>query len=288
VKSVDDFGVQGEYPSHPELLDYLAVEFRDGPADGSAKAWSVRHILRLIVTSYAYRQACTARPEITAVDPDNRLLGRFPRERLTAEEIRDQALFDSGLLHEELGGPPVFPYQPPGLWEERSNEASNTKSYHASVGPALYRRSLYTFWKRTCPPPAMTVFDAPDRMACAAQRTVTNTPLQALAELNDEQGLECAKLLAARTLKEATSTRGRLTLLFRRVTLRQPAEADLATLQTGLDALVARYQAAPSDAADLLRQGAAPPPADLSPPELAAWTLVASAVLNLDQTLVKD
>jgi hypothetical protein len=283
VRSVDDFGMQGDYPTHPELLDWLAVEFRDGP-----KPWSVRHIVRQIVTSATYRQSSRIVAEVAAKDPENRLLARFPRQRLSAEEIRDQAIFAAGLLSEELGGEPVFPYQPAGLWEERANGSSNTRVYKRSDGRALYRRSLYTFWKRTAPPPLMAIFDAPDRTACAVRRTATNTPLQALAALNEEQGLESAKLLAARTLQESTATPARLTSMFRRVTGRTPAEADLGTLSRGLDTLLARYRAAPDDAAALLRQGATPAPADLDAAELAAWMLIANTMLNLDATLVRD
>ena len=283
VRSVDDFGMQGDYPTHPELLDWLAVEFRDGP-----KPWSVRHIVRQIVTSATYRQSSRIVAEVAAKDPENRLLARFPRQRLSAEEIRDQAIFAAGLLSEELGGEPVFPYQPAGLWEERANGSSNTRVYKRSDGRALYRRSLYTFWKRTAPPPLMAIFDAPDRTACAVRRTATNTPLQALAALNEEQGLESAKLLAARTLQESTATPARLTSMFRRVTGRTPAEADLGTLSRGLDTLLARYRAAPDDAAALLRQGATPAPADLAAAELAAWMLLANTMLNLDATLVRD
>lgn len=284
VKTVDDFGLQGEFPSHPELLDWLSVEFREG----GGKPWSLRHMVRLIVTSRTYRQSSVARPEPASKDPDNRLLARFPRQRLTAEEIRDQALFVAGLMSAEIGGAPVFPYQPPGLWEECSNGASNTRNYTLSSGAALYRRSLYTFWKRTSPPPFMALFDAPDRMACSVRRNPTNTPLQALATLNDEQVLECAKIFAAHTLQAGGTTPERLTAMFRRATGRMPSESDLRTLGAGLDSLLARYQAAPNDAADLLKQGVTPPPADLNPPELAAWMLVASAVLNLDETLVRD
>jgi hypothetical protein len=265
------------------LLDWLAVEFRAGP-----KPWSVRHIVRQIVTSATYRQSSRIVAEVAAKDPENRLLARFPRQRLSAEEIRDQAIFAAGLLSEELGGEPVFPYQPAGLWEERANGSSNTRVYKRSDGRALYRRSLYTFWKRTAPPPLMAIFDAPDRTACAVRRTATNTPLQALAALNEEQGLESAKLLAARTLQESTATPARLTSMFRRVTGRTPAEADLGTLSRGLDTLLARYRAAPDDAAALLRQGATPAPADLDAAELAAWMLLANTMLNLDATLVRD
>jgi len=283
VKSVDDFGLQGDFPSHPELLDWLAEEFRAGP-----QPWSVRHMMRQIVTSATYRQSSRINAAAVEKDPENRLLARFPRQRLMAEEIRDQSLFVAGLMSEELGGPPVFPYQPPGLWEERANESSNTKVYKRSEGPALFRRSLYTFYKRTAPPPMMAIFDAPDRTACSVRRVPTNTPLQALALLNDEQSLECAKLLAARTLKEGAATPERLSGLFRRVTGRKPTEAETKTLGGGLDTFLARYRAAPDDAAALLQQGVTPAPADLDKSELAAWMLIANAVLNLDATLVRD
>jgi hypothetical protein len=288
VKTVDDFGVQGEYPSHPELLDFLACEFREGNLDGTAKAWSTKRLVRLIVTSATYRQASTVRAEQAAKDPDNRLLGHFPRERLSAEEIRDQALLAAGLLSTRLGGPPVFPYQPAGLWEERANESSNTKVYRRGEGESLYRRSLYTFWKRTCPPPFMSVFDAPDRVACAVRRSATNTPLQALATLNDEQLLECAKRLAARTLGEVSSDRERLIRLFRRATGRRPGPADLQTLERGLTTLLARYRSASADATALLAAGSSAPHTDFENTELAAWMLMANTVMNLDLALVRD
>ena len=288
VKTVEDFGVQGEFPSHPQLLDYLACEFRDGDFGGATKAWSTKHILRLIVTSATYRQSSTARTDLATKDPENRLLGRFPRHRLNAEEVRDQALFAAGLLATRLGGAPVFPYQPPGLWEERANEGSNTRVYRRGEGESLYRRSLYTFWKRTCPPPLMSVFDVPDRVACAVRRSSTNTPLQALATLNDELFLECAMRLAARTLRETKTDRERMIVLFRRATGRHPDQADLRTLEQGLSALLGRYRAAPADAAKLLLPYSNPPSADLEKADLAAWMLVASAILNLDETLVRD
>jgi mono/diheme cytochrome c family protein len=288
VKSVDDFGVQGDFPSHPELLDYLAVRFRDGDAAAKVDAWSVKALVRLIVTSETYRQASNPREDLTAKDPENRLLGRFPRQRLSAEEIRDQALSASGLLSPKLGGPAVFPYQPPGLWEERSNEGSNTKVYKQDTGELLFRRTLYTFYKRTCPPPLASVFDAPDRTLCTAKRTPTNTPLQALATLNDEQFLECARVLAARTLQETPVTRDRLAQMFRRMTGRTPRDSELKTLEGGLNALLARYRAAPDDAEALLKQGTVSVPKELDKPELAAWTLVASAVMNLDEALVRN
>jgi poly(3-hydroxybutyrate) depolymerase len=286
VNTIDDFGLQGDYPSHPELLDVLAVDFRDG-GDGT-RPWSVKDLVRRIVTSAAYRQSSTFRPDLAAKDPGNRWLGRFPRRRLEAEEIRDQALLAAGLLSPKVGGPPVFPYQPAGLWEERSNEGSNTKSFTRSEGEDLYRRSLYTFWKRTCPPPVMTVFDAPDRLSCTVRRSPTNTPLQALATLNDEQFLECAKLLAARTLQERADPAERLTLICQRVTGRTPSADDRQTLERGLADLLARFRSAPADAETLLTIGATPAPPGLDPPELAAWMLIANAALNLDAALVRD
>ncbi|MFO0885895.1 MAG: DUF1553 domain-containing protein [Pirellulales bacterium] len=287
VKSVDDFGVQGEYPSHPELLDALAIAFRDGDGE-QAKPWSIKHLLRLIVTSATYKQSSHVRAEALAKDPENRLLAYFPRQRLSAEEIRDQALFVSGSLSGKLGGAPVFPYQPEGLWEERANEGSNTKVYKQSEGEALYRRSIYTFWKRTCPPPLMSVFDTPDRTLCTVRRVTTNTPLQALATLNEEQLLECARLLATRTLQEQGDEAQRLTVLFRRATGRKPSDADLKTLQVGLAQFVERYRKTPEDAAVLLKQGTSPVPEQIDKAELAAWMLIANTVLNLDESLMRD
>jgi hypothetical protein len=286
VKSVDDFGLQGEYPAHPDLLDWLAIEFRDG--SDAAKPWSTRHLVRQIVTSATYRQSSKVRSDVAAKDPENRLLASFPRRRLAAEEVRDQALFAAGLMTEELGGAPVFPYQPPGLWEERSNEGSNTKRYVQSKGQALYRRSLYTFWKRTSPPPFMTIFDAPERTSCSVRRVATNTPLQALAAFNDEQILECSKQLATNILREPSTTATRLASLYRRITGRSASAEDLRTLESGLAMLDERFRSTPADAAELLKQGAKPIDPALNPSELAAWMLVASTVLNLDQTLVRD
>ena len=250
VESVDDFGVQGTYPSHPELLDYLAVEYQ--------KTWRTKQLIRLIVTSRTYRQASATRSDLSKADPENRLLGHFPRRRLTAEQIRDAALFTSGLLVEKLGGAPVRPYQPPGLWSEKANPGSTTGIFVRGNGDDLYRRSIYTFHKRNSPPPTMSLFDAPERNSCNAQRLPTNTPLQALATLNDEQHLECAKVLAWRTLKLDGTKNERLTSLFRRVTGRKPSSKDLRVLSDGLSRFQARFQAAPEDALALLKQGVYP------------------------------
>ena len=291
VDSLDDFGAQGEYPSHPELLDYLAYNLQHSDQSGGPHRWSVKHLIREIVTSDTYQRSSRVRHDVRKHDPDNRWLAYFPRQRLSGEELRDEALFVAGLLSPAVGGAPVYPYQPDGMWEERANEASNTRVYVRSTGDALYRKSLYTFWKRTCPPPLMAVFDAPDRTQCIVRRNPTNTPLQALATLNDEQYLECAKMLAVRTLTEGPgtlTTTERLVRMTRRVTGKRPAEQDVALLQQTLGALRARYHDQIDDAKALLQQGASTVPDALDPRDVAAWMQVANAVLNLDQTLVRE
>lgn len=291
VKTVDDFGLQGEYPSHPELLDWLACELRDGSVEGATKApaWDTKHLWRLMVTSAAYRQASAVRQDLAAKDSGNRWLGRFPRLRLSAEALRDQALHASGLLVEKRGGAPVFPYQPDGLWEERANGPNvNTYRYPTSTGENLRRRSLYTFVNRTCPQPSVGLFDAPDRTFCMTRRSTTNTPLQALALLNDRQQLVCARALAERALREEKTTPARLDRLCRLAFARTPAPETLKVLEAGLPPLLARYGAAPKDAADLLAQSPDPLAPGANPAELAAWMLMANTVLNLDATLVKD
>jgi len=305
VATVDDFGVQGDYPSHPELLDELAALFRDGDAARGIRPWSMKGLLKAILTSHTYRQASKVREDLKAVDPENQLLGYFPRQRLSAEEVRDQALFFSGLMVETMGGPPVYPYQPEGLWEERSNEASDNRVYVRSEGADLYRRSLYTFWKRTCPPPMMSIFDAPDRTSCTVRRSSTNTPLQALATLNDEQMLECARSLAIRTIQEipesklidsvstpmpheAASDVERVFRICRRTTSHFPSEQDTRTLLAGLRQLRQRFESNALDASRIIEQGVAPNPKEIPPSELAAWMIIASTVLNFEATLVRD
>lgn len=291
VNTLDDFGAQGEYPSHPELLDYLAYTFQHGDRRGAPRRWSVKHILRTIVTSDTYKQASEVRRPLREKDPENRWLAYFPRQRLSGEELRDQALFVSGLLCTSLGGPPVYPYQPEGLWEERANEASNTRVYVRSQGDALYRRSIYMGWKRTCPPPLMTAFDAPDRTYCTVRRNVTNTPLQALATLNDEQFLECAKMLAVRTLKEdgdALTMDERLARLRHRVTGKRPSAEELALVKKTLNAIRMSYEERSDDAKALMTQGIAAVPETLDVRDVAAWMLVANALFNTDEALVRE
>lgn len=281
VRTSDDFGLQGEWPSHPELLDWLAVDLRE-------HGWDMRRAVRNIVLSSTYRQASRVRADSLAVDGENRLLSYFPRQRLTAEQIRDQALFVSGLLVEHMGGPSVKPYQPDGLWQEVAMPQSNTRIYMQGKGEELWRRSLYTYWKRAAPPPSMLALDAPTREFCTTKRLTTNTPLQALVLWNDPQFVEASRNVAVRTLHEPGSDDERLHALYARCTGVHPPAELTPVLRESLAANRARYEAAPKDAQELLRVGQAPVPSDLAAPELAAWTLVANSILASDATIVKD
>ena len=282
VKRAENFGSQGEPPSHPELLDWLATEFiRSG--------WDVKAMQRLIVTSAAYRRASQTTPALTEKDPENRLLARGPRYRLPAEMVRDNALAVSGLLNEEVGGKSVFPYQPAGLWEEMAfGDGFSMQTYVPSTGSDLYRRSMYTFWKRTSPPAQLTTFDAPDREKCTARRTITNTPLQALVLLNDPTYLEAARVLAERVLKEAPSPNRRAALAFELATARPATKSELSVLTRLLKQQTAYYKRAPKEAATLLTNGESKYDPAFQPVELAAWTMVASSILNLDETISKE
>lgn len=283
VKSAEDFGSQGEAPSHPELLDWLAVELMES-------GWDVRHIQRLIVTSGAYRQSSRSTPELNERDPENRLLARGPRFRLPAETVRDNALYVSGLLEEKVGGPSVNPYQPPGLWEDVSyGDRFTAQSFEQDHGEALYRRSMYTFWKRTAPPPSLTAFDAPDREKCTIRRARTNTPLQALALLNDPTYVEASRALAARLLKEADDDPGkRLERAYELALSREPNGRERDLLLTLLNRELETFQADLEAAKALLSVGDSLWPKKLDPAELAAWTTVASTILNLDETITKE
>jgi hypothetical protein len=296
VKTSEDFGSQGERPSHPELLDWLAVEFREpSPApygSGSRTPWDVKAIIRLIVTSATYRQTSAVGPDCYARDPENRLLSRGPRFRLQAEFVRDQALALSGLLDRRIGGRSVSPYQPPGLWEELASREDSknwtAQTYVQSHGRDLYRRSMYIFWKRTSPPPAMTTFDAPDRETCALRRSRTNTPLQALVVMNDPTFVEASRKLAERVLLEGgPSTSQRIAYLWKLATAREPTVAEQQILSDLLQQMMVRYERDPEAAAALLQVGESPCHPSLAKSELAAWTIVANAVLNLDQVLTR-
>ena len=281
VRTSGDFGLQGEWPSHPDLLDWLAVELIE-------KDWDLQHILRLIAGSSTYAQASRRRPELAERDPDGRLLASFPRRRLSAEAIRDQALFLSGLLVERFGGESVKPYQPEGLWKEVAMLQSNTRLFERDEGDALWRRSLYTYWKRACPPPSLMTFDAPTREACTIQRSLTNTPLQALVLWNDEQFVEAARTFAERSLAEFADDAPRLTGMFRRCTARVPEADELASLMAALNGFRARYADDVEAARALLEVGERAPDETLAPTEVAAWTLIANALFSLDETLTRE
>jgi hypothetical protein len=280
VKTVEDFGSQGELPSHPELLDWLATEFvRTG--------WNVKELQKLIVMSATYRQDSRADATALQRDPENRLLARGPRFRLPAETVRDQALAMSGLLVEKVGGPSVKPYQPEGLWLDLTQNGSG--EYVQDHGEKLYRRSLYTFWKRTIPPPTMANFDAPSRESAVLHRSVTNTPLQALNLLNDVTYLEAARLLAERMLREGGSTSAnRITFAFRMATGQRPTPAESAILLEALEYARKRFAARPDAAAKFLAVGEYPRNQKLDVKELASYASVASLILNLDKTITKD
>ncbi len=281
VKTAEDFGAQGEPPSHPELLDWLAVQFRE---DG----WDVKRFMKRLVMSATYRQSSRVTPESLAKDPANRLLARGPRFRLDAEMLRDQALLVGGLLVEKVGGPSVKPPQPAGLWEAVAYTDSNTAHFKADTGvEKIHRRSLYTFWKRTSPPPQMTTFDAPSREACQVRRERTNTPLQALLLMNEPQFIEAARGLAERTLPRRDDGR-------RPPGLYVPARdcpragrqrAGRASVGTQRPDRPLRETARSRQTVDLDRRNQARPA--FHPSELAAWTMIGNVILNLDEVITK-
>ncbi len=299
VKTSEDFGMQGELPVNQDLLDWLACEFAQGSGESESairnpqsamKAWDVKALQRLILTSAAYRQSSKVTPALQEKDPENRLLARGPRHRLQAELVRDNALAISGLLDNRIGGPSVLPYQPAGLWEELAfGDGFSRQTYEQDHGPDLYRRSMYTFWKRTVPPAALVTFDAPDREKCVIRRAVTNTPLQALILLNDPTYLEASRVLAEKTMLETTrDVNQRIASLFRRATARKPSAEETRVLRELLNQQLAVYRADKKAAADLLHNGESKADPKLDASELAAWTMVASTVLNLDETITKE
>lgn len=283
VKTAEDFGSQGEPPSHPQLLDWLAVDFQE-------HGWNVKRLMKQLVMSATYRQSSVIPPGSLEVDPVNRLLGRGPRFRLDAEMLRDQALFVSGLLVPKLGGPSVKPPQPNGLWFAVGYSGSNTVRFKADEDTdKIHRRTLYTFIKRTAPPPQMSTFDAPSRESCALRRERTNTPLQALLLLNDPQYFEAARGLAQRALSEIRSgDQHRLSYMFRLCTGRRPD----ATVVSELAALLGDQRSAYAndlvEAKNLISVGSSPVPDETEITELAAWTMVANVMLNLDEVVNKN
>ena len=288
VGTSGDFGSQGEWPSHPGLLDWLATEL-------VRLDWDLKALQKAIVMSSTYRQSSKASPELIELDPENRLLARASRFRLDAEVIRDGALAAAGLLVEKLGGPSVKPYQPPGLWREIGYESRGRFTagiFEQDEGDALYRRSLYTFWKRTVPPPNMLVFDAPNRETCTVERSRSNTPLQALVLMNDPQFVEAARVLAT-SLFAGHDSPGRagdddrMTELYVRVLARLPSEVERAAIRDLLTDLRQSYEQDPRAAAALLRVGERPVDESVPVVELAAWSVAASAVLNLDEAVTR-
>jgi hypothetical protein len=275
VKTVDDFGSQGEWPIHPELLDWLAREFVES-------GWNVKALQKTIVMSATYRQSSKPTQELLQADPENRLLARGPRLRLGPEMIRDQALVASGLLVNKVGGPSVKPYQPAGLWQE----LAGGKGYVADKGDGLYRRSLYTYWKRTIAPPFMVNFDSPNRETCTVRETRTNTPLQALDLMNDVMFVEAGRKLAERMMLEGGSNP--LDYGFRLVLARAPSAPEKRLLAEALRVFQQRYGADPSAALEFLSLGDSPRNPKLAPADVAAYTAVASLILNLDEAVTKE
>lgn len=275
VKTTEDFGVQGERPSHPELLDWLATEFvRTG--------WDLRELQRLIVTSRTYRQSSRVPPELLAKDPENRLLARGPRFRLDGEVVRDSALAVGGLLVDKQGGRSVKPFEPPGLWEAVS--FNNSQKYVPDKGEGQYRRSLYTYWKRQSPPPNMLIFDAPTREYCVVRRPRTNTPLQALVTLNDPHFVEAARGLAERIMtEESADPKKRIARAFRLATGRSPKSDEIKILINAFNEQLAEFRQDPAAAEKLLSKA----DSKLDKSELAAWTTIASMIMNLDEFLTK-
>jgi hypothetical protein len=281
VRSTENLGSQAEWPSNPELLDWLATEF-------VRLKWDMKAMQKTMVLSATYRQSSKVTPQLVERDPENRLLARGPRFRLSAELIRDQALAVSGLLVEKIGGPSVRPYMPEGIWDETS-KYGDLRGYKPDTGGSLYRRSLYTIWKRTASPPSMTMFDSPTREMCTVQRTRTNTPLQALSLLNEVTFVEAARVLAQRMMLEGgQAPEERVAWAFQRATGRPPTLQETAVLVAGLEKRLVRFQQEPDDALRLVSLGASKADPKLNSSELAAYTVTANVLLNLDEVVTRE
>ena len=281
VETTEDFGIMGQRPSHPELLDWLAVEFRES-------GWDIKHMYKLMVMSAAYRQSAKATPNQLARDPKNLLLAHGPRFRMDAEMLRDIALQSSGLLVNKIGGPSVKTYQPDNVWESVGYPKSDTTRYTQDHGDALYRRSLYTYWKRMAMPPDMDAFDAPTRDTACTRRQRTDTPLQALVTINDPQWVEASRALAERLIKQGgKQPEQRIEYLSELLLSHDPSPQMASVLHQSFAQMQEHYTADPAAARELIATGEKPPDHAIPPPELAAWTMVVSEVLNLDETLNK-
>jgi hypothetical protein len=280
VRTVEDFGSQGEPPSHPELLDWLAVDYRDS-------GWDTKRLFKMMVMSATYRQSAATTPEKLAADPLNRLLAHAPRFRMDGEMVRDYALFTSGLLRPEVGGRSVKPYQPPHIWDAVAMDTSNTRFYQQDSGPDLYRRSIYTFWKRAAPPPSMDIFNAPSRETCTVRRERTDTPLQALVTMNDPQFVEASRMLAQNAMKSGKGLDQQMSFMAERVLARPLDAKESEVLKGSYQKFVAYYKGSTDDASKLLKVGEAPADPHLPVANFAALTMVANEMLNLDEALVK-
>ena len=297
VKTSGDFGIAGELPSNQELLDWLAIEFQTGcpelkwPLDSTTvRPWDVKRFFRLLVTSNTYRQSALATKEKIEKDPHNRLLSRGPRFRMDAEMIRDYALAASGILVDKIGGPSVKPYQPDGVWEAVAMRESNTHDYKRDTGENLYRRSMYTFWKRSAPPASMEIFNATARETCTVRRERTNTPLQALVTLNDTQFIEAARHLAQNALlstKAESDDVARYQFVAKRLLSRTFRAEELPIVRNSLAEFDRYFQAHPDDAQKLIHEGESKPSTELAPAKLAAWTMLVNELMNLDEVLNK-
>lgn len=280
VRSADDFGISGESPTHPELLDWLAVDFRENQ-------WDMKRMIRLLVTSATYRQTATLTPEKLEKDPQNKLLSRGPRFRMDAEMVRDSALAESGLLTRRMGGPSVRPYQPPGVWDVVGLPGGNTRDYVQDHGENLYRRSLYTMWKRMAPPVSMDVFNAPSRESCTVRRDRTNTPLQALVTLNDVQFMEAARVLAQRAIQQGGGFNDQLNFISTRILARPMTPEEAAICKSAYDDFLKDYQSHGDEARKLLAFGESPRDEKIDPATHAAMTMLVNQVMNLDEALNK-
>jgi hypothetical protein len=291
VRTSGDFGITGELPSNPELLDWLASEFRE-PTCGvccceDVAGWDMKRFFKLMVTSSTYRQSAVATKEKVEKDRDNRLLSRGPRFRMDAEMIRDFALSTSGLLVRKIGGPSVKPYQPEGVWEAVAMIGSNTRDYRRDNGESLYRRSMYTFWKRSAPPASMEVLNAPNRETCAVRRERTNTPIQALLTLNDVQFVEAARVLAEHAMKSGKDDDARIDYIAKQLLARPFRPQEVAIVKTSLKDLRADYKSKIEEAKKLIAFGETKADATMEAPELAAWTMLVNELMNLDEALNK-